>query len=76
LDILYGGSQQLADALTLPAALAFLVVQMLFIPCVATVATIKQETHSWAWTAFSLGLLLVLSLVGGIVAYQAATWVF
>jgi ferrous iron transport protein B len=76
LGVLYGGSQQVAGALTPPAALAFLVVQMLFIPCVATVATIKQETQSWAWTAFSLGLLLVLSLAGGIVAYQAASWAF
>jgi len=76
LGVLYGGSQQVAGALTPQAALAFLVVQMLFIPCVATVATIKQETQSWAWTAFSLGLLLVLSLVGGIVTYQAASWAF
>jgi len=76
LGVLYGGSQQVAGALTPPAALAFLVVQMLFIPCVATVATIKQETQSWAWTAFSLGLLLVLSLAGGIVAYQVASWAF
>ena len=60
----------MAGALTPPAALAFLVVQMLFIPCAATVATIKQETHSWTWTAFSLGLLLFLSLAGGVVAYQ------
>ncbi|MBN1137120.1 MAG: ferrous iron transporter B, partial [Anaerolineae bacterium] len=70
LGVLYGGSQQLAGALTLPAALAFLVVQMLFVPCVATVATIKQETQSWAWTAFSVGLLLALSLIGGIAVYQ------
>ncbi len=76
LGVLYGGTQQVVGALTPQAALAFLVVQMLFIPCAATVATIKQETQSWAWTAFSLGLLLVLSLVGGIVAYQAASWAF
>jgi ferrous iron transport protein B len=63
----------LVGVLTPAAALAFLVVQMLFIPCVATVAAIRQETRSWRWTAFSVGLLLVLSLVGGIVAYQVAT---
>ena len=40
----------LAGALTPAAALAFLVMQMLFIPCVATVAAIRQETRSWAWT--------------------------
>jgi ferrous iron transport protein B len=63
----------LSGALTAPAALAFLVVQMLFIPCVATVAAIKQETRSWGWTAFSLGLLLALSLAGGILAYRLAS---
>ena len=63
----------LAGVLTAPAALAFLVVQMLFIPCVATVAAIKQETRSWVWTAFSVGLLLALSLVGGILAYRLAS---
>jgi ferrous iron transport protein B len=45
---------------------------MLFIPCVATVAAIKQETKSWGWTAFSVGLLLGLSLLGGIAVYQLA----
>jgi ferrous iron transport protein B len=64
----------LTGVLTPAAALAFLVVQMLFIPCVATVAAIKQETHSWGWTGFSVGLLLSLSLVGGIVVYQVASW--
>jgi ferrous iron transport protein B len=65
-----GLSAALTGVLTAPAALAFLVVQMLFIPCVATVAAIKQETKSWGWTAFSVGLLLTLSLAGGILAYQ------
>jgi ferrous iron transport protein B len=60
----------LTGILTPAAALAFLVVQMLFIPCVATVAAVKQETKSWGWTAFSVGMLLAISLVGGIVAYQ------
>ena len=60
----------LGTALTPAAALAFLVVQMLFIPCVATVAAIRQETRSWGWTAFSVGLLLVISLAGGIAAYR------
>jgi ferrous iron transport protein B len=40
---------------------------------VATVAAIKQETRSWGWTAFSLGLLLALSLAGGILAYRLAS---
>jgi ferrous iron transport protein B len=80
MGILFGASEEaaglgaaLAGALTPAAALAFLVVQMLFIPCVATVATIKQETKSWGWTAFSVGLLLAVSLAGGIAVYQLAS---
>ena len=67
-----GLSAALRSALTPAAALAFLVVQMLFIPCVATVAAIRAETKSWRWTAFSVGLLLALSLVGGVATYQVA----
>ena len=78
MGILYGsagGSLEaaLVGVLTAPAALAFLLVQMLFIPCVGTVAAIRQETHSWGWTAFSVGLLTVISLSGGIVVYQVAS---
>ena len=79
LGILFGSGEgaagldaALAGVLTPAAALAFLVVQMLFIPCVATVAAIKQETRSWGWTAFSVGLLLGISLLGGIAVYQLA----
>jgi ferrous iron transport protein B len=62
----------LGGVLTPASALAFLVVQILFVPCAATVAAMHQETRSWAWTALGVGLLLAISLVGGIVAYQVA----
>jgi len=68
-----GFAAALSGVLTPAAALAFLVVQMLFVPCVATVAAIKQETKSWGWTGFSVGLLLILSLAGGILTYQVAS---
>jgi ferrous iron transport protein B len=76
MGILFGSeglSTSLAGVLTPAAGLAFLVIQMLFIPCVATVAAIKQETKSFGWTAFSVGLLLALSLAGGVAAYQVAS---
>ncbi len=53
-------------------ALAYLVIQTLFIPCVATVGAIRQETASWRWTLFSIGLLLVISLLAGAVTFQVA----
>ena len=62
----------LRNTLSPAAGLAFLVTQMLFVPCVGTVATIKQESDSWGWTLFSVVFLLVVSLAGGVIAYQAA----
>jgi len=79
LGVLFGVGQEsgsllplLRSALTPAAGLAFLVMEMLFIPCVGTVGAIKQETRSWRWTVFSVCALLVLSLVGGLTAYRVA----
>jgi ferrous iron transport protein B len=76
LGVLYAGGHeaglaQLVAATLAPAArLALLVVMMLFIPCLATAATIRQELDSWRWTAFSLGLLLAISVGAGVVVFQ------
>ncbi len=75
LGVLYGDFRAtLPSVLTPPAALALLIVQMLFVPCVATVAAMKQESDSWGWTLFGFGLLLVISLGSGILIYQLGTW--
>lgn len=81
LGILFGGSAgtglaaQVALVLTPAARWAFLIVQMLFIPCLATVATIRQETASWRWTIASVALLLALSLGAAALVYQVGTLV-
>ena len=71
-----GAGAGLAEVLaaTFPAStgLAFLAVQMLFVPCVATVAVVKQETGSWWWTLFNLGFLLLVSLIAGIGVFWLA----
>ena len=77
LAVLYGAGQDgaslagvLSGILPPAAALAFLAVQVLFVPCVATVAAMVEETKSWRWTMLSVGLLLVISLTTGILIYQ------
>ena len=77
LGILYGAADQgvglaarLAGSISSASALAFLVVQMLFIPCVATVAVMRQETGGWRWVALDIGLLLVVSLGAGVIVFQ------
>ena len=77
LGVLYAGSgaglaAALQATITPSGALAFLVVQVLFIPCIATVAVMQQETRSWRWTLTSVGLLLAISYGAGVAVYQVA----
>jgi ferrous iron transport protein B len=62
----------LRETITPASALAFLVTQMLFIPCAATVAATYQETRSWKWTIFGLLFLFAISMGMGIATYQLA----
>ncbi len=64
----------LSHSVTISAGLSFLVTTMLFIPCAATVAAMRQETGSWAWTFFSVGVLLLIAVAAGAISYQAANW--
>ena len=68
-----GLASQVATVLVPAAAAAFLVVQMTFVPCVATVAAIKQESRSWGWTGLSLALTFAVALLLGIVVYQVGS---
>lgn len=78
LGVLYGsGEEGLADLMSAtvsPAGgLAFLVTTMLFIPCAATFAAMRQE-GGWRWALMGMGLLLVVSLTAAVVVYQVAHW--
>jgi ferrous iron transport protein B len=82
LGVLYGtgeGAVGLGEtmAATIPpaAALAFLAATMLFIPCAATLSTIRQETGGWRWAVFNVGLLLAISFGVGILIYQGAAMI-
>ncbi len=68
-----GLAEHLAATFSPATALAFLTVQVLFVPCVATVAAVKQETHSWGWTLFNVIFLLVVSLLAGTGVYWLAS---
>ncbi|MEW5940126.1 MAG: ferrous iron transport protein B [Chloroflexota bacterium] len=67
-----GLAQTLTSTFSTASALSFLVVTMLFIPCMATVAVIRQETHSWGWTLLSIALPLVVSVLAGAGVYHLA----
>lgn len=44
----------LSESLNSVNAYAFLIFVMLYIPCFATIATIKSETGSWKWVIFTV----------------------
>jgi ferrous iron transport protein B len=67
-----GLAQVLAATYSVPTALAFLTVSLLFIPCAATVAVIRQETGSWRWTLANVGFMLALSLGAGTAMFHIA----
>ncbi|MBI9074104.1 MAG: ferrous iron transport protein B [Desulfatibacillum sp.] len=43
---------------------------LLYVPCLATVSAIRQETNSWKWTAFSIGYSTTLAWVVAFVIFQ------
>jgi ferrous iron transport protein B len=52
------------------SAYAFLVMSLVYMPCVATIATIRRETGSRAWTAFAMAYPLVLGWALAVIVYQ------
>lgn len=63
----------LAAQFTPLAAISFMVFILLYIPCLATDATIYKETESKKWTAFSIGYALILAYIMSFLIYQGGT---
>lgn len=55
------------------SAYAFMVMTLLYIPCAATIATIKKETDSVRWALFSVAYSLVIGWVAAVLVYQVGT---
>ncbi|MHC1785101.1 MAG: ferrous iron transport protein B [Anaerolineaceae bacterium] len=71
LGVLYGNLNEVLPALiTLPAAAALLVFQMLFIPCIGTITAIRAETKSTWITLLSALMMFVISFGAGILVFQ------
>ena len=51
-------------------AFAFMVMILLYIPCVATLTTIKRETGSWKWTLFTVVYTFALGWIVATLIYQ------
>jgi ferrous iron transport protein B len=52
------------------SAYAFMVMSLIYIPCIAAIATIKRETN-WRWTFIAVGYSLILGWLLAVGIYQA-----
>ncbi|PKL02452.1 MAG: ferrous iron transport protein B, partial [Synergistetes bacterium HGW-Synergistetes-2] len=72
--LLGAGETGLAAALpglfTPLSAYAFLVMTLLYVPCVAAVAAFRRETGSWAWTLFMIAYTTLIGYGGAVLVYQ------
>ena len=59
-----------ADGITPVIALSYLVFVLLYFPCIATIAAIKNESGSWRWALFAAGYTTLLAWVVSAVVYQ------
>ena len=65
-----GTSSLLHDSFTPLSSYSFMVFSLLYIPCFATLATIKQETNSWKWPLVICAISLVTAYVVSFLIYN------
>ncbi|MFC1859387.1 nucleoside recognition domain-containing protein, partial [Thermodesulfobacteriota bacterium] len=58
------------SAMTPVSALAMMLFVLLYIPCIVTITTIRRETNSRKWTAFSIAYSTMLAWVVAFCVYQ------
>jgi ferrous iron transport protein B len=71
-----GGSlQQVVSHIFTPlSAYSFMVFILLYVPCLATVATIQKETGSKKWMLFSIGYGLVVAYAISFIVFHGGQW--
>ena len=65
-----GTDSLLHDSFTPLSSYSFMVFSLLYIPCFATLATIRQETSSWKWPLIICAISLVTAYVVAFLIYN------
>ena len=60
----------LSEGITPLVAYAYLIFILLYFPCIATIAAIKNETSSWRWALFAAGYTTAVAWVASAIIYQ------
>ncbi|MCG3260603.1 MAG: ferrous iron transport protein B [Candidatus Heimdallarchaeota archaeon] len=80
LGILYSGAGSLVTILkaswSIPQVISFLVFQLTYAPCFATLAAIKAETKSWKMTALGFYYPLIVTVILTVIVFQVFSAIF
>ena len=60
----------LKEGITPLAAYAYLIFILLYFPCIATIAAIKNETGSWRWALFAACYTTLVAWIVSAAVYQ------
>lgn len=55
------------------SAMAFMVMSLLYTPCLVALGAIKRETNSWKWTLFTAIYTFLVGLVAATLVYQVGS---
>lgn len=77
LGMVYAGATEgselitaIQNAFTPLAAVSFMVMVLLYTPCAATIATVKQETNSYKWAIFIAVYTFAIAWVAAVLVFQ------
>ena len=51
-------------------ALGLMVFVLIYVPCLAVIATVRKETNSWKWPLFLIGYTCALAWIVSFILYQ------
>ncbi len=70
LEFLYGDVGAIVNAISLPSLIAFITIYAYYMPCIATISTIKSESGSWKHTAKAILVSVSISLLLGYAVFS------
>lgn len=69
------GIQTILPTLFTPlSAYAFMIMTLLYVPCVAVLAAVKRETNSWKWPIFMVLYTTGIAWILSVLVYQSGTF--
>ncbi|MDS0526612.1 ferrous iron transport protein B [Clostridium sp. SHJSY1] len=80
MGLIYAGVQEgpeltvaIQSIFTPLSAMSFMVMSLLYTPCLVALGAIKRETNSWRWTIFAATYTFVVAWIAAVIVYQVGS---